>query len=110
MLINNAGIVQGKGIMDSDEFMTHKVMIVNVESHFWLIREFLPAMIKKDEGHVVSIASIAGISGGPDLTDYSASKFAAVGLQESFRMEMKRYKRNIQSTTICPYYINTGMF
>jgi len=44
------------------------------------------------------------------MTDYCASKFGAVGLMEALRCEMKKMKRNITCTTICPYFINTGMF
>ena len=45
------------------------------------------------------------------MTDYCASKFGAVGLMESLRTELKnKGKNNVICTTICPYYINTGLF
>lgn len=110
MIINNAGIVTGKEFTEMDEAMISKSMIINCECHFWIIKEFLPAMLKKNRGHIVSTASMAGISGLPNMGDYSASKFGAVGLMESLRIEMKRDKKNIRCTTICPYYIKTGMF
>jgi all-trans-retinol dehydrogenase (NAD+) len=44
------------------------------------------------------------------LGDYCASKFGAVGFNESLRMELKALKSNVRTTCICPYYINTGMF
>jgi len=47
VLINNAGIVQGKPILDSNEKLISKVMLVNAECHFWFIKEFLPAMVKR---------------------------------------------------------------
>lgn len=50
ILINNAGIVQGKEIMELDEKMAHLSFVVNLECHLWLIREFLPAMVEKNEG------------------------------------------------------------
>ena len=93
-----------------DEFMIHKTMIVNCESHFWLIKEFIDPMIKKNSGHIVSIASVAGINGCPDLVDYCASKYGALGLMEALRGEFTRDNINIKTTTICPYFINTGMF
>jgi all-trans-retinol dehydrogenase (NAD+) len=76
--------------MDMDEKLASKSFIVNCECHLWLIREFLPAMINKNAGHIVSIASIAGHMGYPNLTDYAASKFGAIGLMESLRLEIKR--------------------
>lgn len=110
ILINNAGLIQGKLFTDSREGLTSKSLVVNLECHFWLCNEFLPAMIKKRRGHIVSIASMAGIGGMPAMTDYSASKFGAVGFNEALRLEMKREKTGVNCTTICPYYINTGMF
>lgn len=86
-------------------------MNVNVNSHFWTIRAFLPDMIERKSGHIVSIASMAGHVATPNLTDYSASKFAAVGLNESLRVELKKKgHKNIFTTCICPFFINTGMF
>lgn len=110
ILINNAGIVQGKQMMDLNENLVRKQFVVNCESHFWLIREFLGPMIEKNKGHIVSIASAAGLLGQPFMTDYCASKFAAVGMQEALRIELKRARKNITCTTIMPYFINTGMF
>ena len=45
-------------------------------------------MLAAKQGHVVNIASMAGHSGTNKLVDYSASKFAAVGLDEAFRAEI----------------------
>ena len=90
--------------------MTSLGMTVNAESHIWIVRELLPAMLERNSGHVVSISSIAGVGGLPYGTDYCASKFAAYGFQEALRNEMKYLKKDIKCTTICPYFINTGMF
>ena len=50
ILINNAGIVQGKSFLEMNEAFVHKSLVINLESHFWLIREFLPVMKKANEG------------------------------------------------------------
>ena len=42
--------------------------------------------------------------------DYSASKFAAVGFDESLRMELRRLGSPVQTTVVCPFFIDTGMF
>lgn len=45
------------------------------------------------------------------MTDYSASKFAAIGFDDSLRVELRRMGYSgIRTTVVCPYYINTGMF
>jgi all-trans-retinol dehydrogenase (NAD+) len=43
-------------------------------------------------------------------TDYSASKFAAVGFMESLRAELRAVGSSVNALTVCPFYINTGMF
>ena len=45
-------------------------------------------MIMQDSGHIVTVASLAGITGCDRLVDYCASKFAAVGFDESLRTEL----------------------
>ena len=50
ILINNAGIVQGKEILDLNEKMASLSFKVNMECHLWLIKEFLPGMVEKNKG------------------------------------------------------------
>ena len=52
-------------------------------------------MLKNDKGHIVSIASIAGHLGVAGLSDYCGSKFAAVGFDESLRMELTNKKSKV---------------
>jgi all-trans-retinol dehydrogenase (NAD+) len=111
ILVNNAGIVTGKTILDCPDELMVKTMEVNTISHFWTIKAFLPAMMEKNTGHIVTIASAAGTCGVAGLVDYCASKFGAVGIAESLYMELqKRPGNKILTTLACPYYINTGMF
>ena len=67
-------------------------------------------MMQRNTGHIVTIASSAGRNGTPYLTDYSASKFALVGLHESLALELREQGfHDIQMTCISPNFINTGM-
>lgn len=91
--------------------MIKKVMEVNTMSHFWTIREFVPAMLERNSGSVVAIASMAGMVGTANLNDYCASKFAVVGLMESLSGQVyNEGKTGVHCSVICPYYIDTGMF
>ncbi|KAK0077762.1 hypothetical protein PV325_003481 [Microctonus aethiopoides] len=69
-------------------------------------------MMEKNEGHIVSVASLAGHVGVPKLTDYCASKSAVIAFDEALRMELAEDGyTNIHTTVICPYFIrSTGMF
>lgn len=111
ILVNNAGIVTGKKFLDSPDSAIERTMNVNCMAHFWLGKCFLPDMIEKDHGHVITIASLAGMFGSAGLGDYCSSKFGAVGFEESMRFELQRLgKYGIKTTLVCPYFINTGMF
>eukprot|EP01083_Nonionella_stella_P077283 210949_1 len=114
ILINNAGIVIGKPILELTEGQIRKCFDVNIMSHFWTIKAFLPKMIEKqntDWCHIVSISSSAGRMGVQQLTDYCATKYAVRGLTDSIKAEMNDMGlTNIGVTTIMPYLVNTGMF
>jgi len=110
MLINNAGIVSGKKLLNSADHMMSLTMDVNATAHFWTLKSFLPAMMQHNRGHIVTIASGAGLTGAAGLVDYCASKHAAVGLTESILMEIYQQNRNVNVTLVCPYFIDTGMF
>ena len=56
--------------------------------YFQTTKSFLPGMIERNHGHIVTIASSAGLFGVCTLADYCASKFAAVGFDESLRHEL----------------------
>ena len=66
-------------------------------------------MKKKNHGHVITIASSAGLFGVASLLDYCSSKYGAVGIHESLAGELAMFD-GINTTLVCPYYINTGMF
>ncbi|OTF77687.1 hypothetical protein BLA29_000927 [Euroglyphus maynei] len=112
ILINNAGIVIGKNILDLTDEQIQKTMMVNVISHFFIIRAFLPKMIERKSGHIVTIASLAGELGAAMLTDYCASKFAAVGMEQSLKLELAKANLDgqIKTTVVKPWLISTGMF
>lgn len=110
ILINNAGVVTGKTLLDATPAEIERTFDVNVLALFWATRAFLPAMLAQNRGHVVTIASAAGIVGISKMTDYCASKHAAVGFDESLRLELRRQGSRVMTTVVCPFYINTGMF
>jgi short-subunit dehydrogenase len=72
--------------------------------------EFLPGMIEKKSGHIVNIASAAGLIPNPKLSVYCASKHAVIGWGESLRIELEQISKNLHVTTVTPSYISTGMF
>jgi all-trans-retinol dehydrogenase (NAD+) len=110
ILVNNAGVVSGRSIVDLTDRDIQKTFAVNALALFWTTRALLPGMIERGRGHLVTIASAAGLVGANRLTDYTASKHAAVGFDDALRAELRRRAPGIVTTVVCPFYINTGMF
>lgn len=110
ILINNAGIVAGRHLLDLSPADIRKTFAVNVESHFHTTRAVLPSMIDRGRGHIVTIASAGGIAATARMSAYSASKFAAVGFDDAVRSEMRRLGHPIDTTLVAPFFIDTGMF
>jgi all-trans-retinol dehydrogenase (NAD+) len=110
VLVNNAGVVSGKTFLETPDEKLILTMQVNTMANFWTGKAFLPSMIERNSGHLVTISSAAGLVGVRGLADYNASKFAVFGFNESLRMELRRLKSAVQTTIVCPFFINTGMF
>lgn len=112
-LINNAGIVSGGiPILESNDEHVIKTFQVNTLAHFWTTKAFLPAMRAANDGHIVTVASVAGLVGSANLVDYSASKFGAIGFAESLRNELATdpATSNVFASLICPAHIKTPLF
>ncbi|KAL2782484.1 hypothetical protein BJX62DRAFT_166279 [Aspergillus germanicus] len=88
ILINNAGICSSRTILGSTEQQTRLQFEVNTFAHYWLAKEFLPAMIKRNHGMVVTVASQAGYTVTPNMVDYSATKAAAIAFHEGLGAEL----------------------
>jgi NADP-dependent 3-hydroxy acid dehydrogenase YdfG len=76
LLINNAGVHEGVGALERSEEEIRAIFDVNVMSHFWTMQAFVPGMLERDHGHVVTVGSAAGVIGVAGMLDYNASKFA----------------------------------
>ena len=110
VIINNAGIIVGKFFNDHSVADIAKTMEINALAPMYVCREFLGDMINQNSGHICNIASSGGLISNPKMSVYAASKWAMIGWSDSLRLEMKQMNKDINVTTIMPYYIDTGMF
>ncbi|MBY8990840.1 MAG: SDR family NAD(P)-dependent oxidoreductase [Candidatus Lokiarchaeota archaeon] len=108
LLINNAGIAIVGSIDNIILEDWKKVLDVNLWSIVHSIKAFLPNMLKRGSGHIVNIASGAGIFGSVEPLPYITSKFGVVGLTEALFARLK--KRGINVSVIAPTYIKTDIF
>eukprot|EP00952_Eustigmatos_sp_NYUAD-ZCMA_P009418 38909-Eustigmatos_ZCMA.PRE.1 len=60
-LVNNAGIVAGKPFLQGSDAYSLKTMEVNCIAHFWTVKAFLPDMVANNYGHLITVASTAGL-------------------------------------------------
>ncbi|MEL7119428.1 MAG: SDR family NAD(P)-dependent oxidoreductase [Bacteroidota bacterium] len=110
ILVNNAGIVAGKRFDQHSNEDIQKTIDINVSGVMHCTRAFMDHFNGKSAGHIVNIASAAAYTPTPNMVVYVGSKWAVLGWSESLRVELEKQKSNIKVTTICPSYINTGMF
>ena len=110
ILFNNAGIVVGKRFDEHDHRDITKTIDINVSGVMHVALEFLSGMIDQREGHIVNLASAAGLIPNPNMSVYASSKWAVVGWSESLRLEQEENNTGVIVTTVMPSYINTGMF
>lgn len=112
MLVNNAGIMPCKKLLQHSEKEIRMAFEVNVLAHLWLLQAFLPAMMERNHGHIVAMSSMAGVIGLRNLVPYCATKFAVRGLMEALHEELREDPRDysgIKFTVICPYIVDTGL-
>ncbi|KZW04335.1 retinal short-chain dehydrogenase/reductase [Exidia glandulosa HHB12029] len=112
VLINNAGVVQGKLLLDLTPEDVQQTLNTNLAAHFWTLKAFLPNMIKENAGHIITIGSVMGLVASAQMTDYCATKAGLASLHESLRYELdKRYHaRKVRTTLVVPGHVNTPLF
>ncbi len=110
ILFNNAGVIVGKEFQHHTHGDIDFTMSINTNALMHVALEFIPGMIEKKKGHIINIASAAGLFAVPKMSVYVASKHAVVGWSESIRLELEAISKDLHVTTVTPSYINTGMF
>lgn len=107
ILVNNAGVGTAGDFLSTPIEDWHWVMGINLMGVVHGCRLFGARMAERRRGHIVNIASAAGYFAAPDMSAYSASKHAVMGLTESLRLEMAAH--GVGVSAICPGVINTNI-
>ncbi|AKU92898.1 SDR family NAD(P)-dependent oxidoreductase [Vulgatibacter incomptus] len=111
ILVNNAGVVTGGSYESIAAARDQAMLDVNVASVHWMTKAFLPDLIQSRGGHLVQMASAAGLLGVPGQALYCATKWFVIGLSEALRAEwLEQGHDRIHLTIACPGYVDTGMF
>jgi len=107
ILINNAGISANKKIDDTTTEEFEKIMDLNVNAIFNMIKTVVPYMKEQKNGVILNTSSMVSIYGQPSGVGYPASKFAVNGLTKSLARELGSY--NIRVNAVAPGITNTDM-
>ena len=106
ILVNNAGLAVGLGHIDTGDIDDWERMIdTNIKGLLYVTRMISPLMVKRGEGHIINIASIAGKDVYENGNVYCATKHAVDTLSRSMRIDF--LKHNIKVTNIAPGMVET---
>jgi short-subunit dehydrogenase len=100
VLVNNAGLGAGGPFHESDPARVSEMLYVNVVALTELTRAILPAMVKRESGRVMFVASTASFQPGPSMAVYCASKAFVLSLGEALSYELRG--TGVTVTTLCP--------
>jgi len=106
-LVNNAGVTRDNLLLTMKPEEWSDVLETNLNGVYHCSKAVLRSMMKQKYGKIVNITSIAGITGNPGQTNYSASKAGVIGFTKALAKEMG--KRNICVNAIAPGMIETDM-
>ena len=110
VLVNNAGITGSAQATVCHETPVQdfdRVLSVNVRGPFLCSRAVLPTMLSQGSGHIITVASVAGLVAFPGRCAYTTSKGAAVLFTKSLAVDYA--SKGIRANAVCPGFVQTPM-
>ena len=109
VLVNNAGTDHPESYVDADFDAVRQMVELNLLAPMRLTQMVLPEMLRAGRGHVVNIASMAGLAPVPYAVAYSTTKHGLIGFSESLRYELKG--TGVGVSVVCPHFVSeAGLF
>ena len=106
VLVNNAGIILEKSLVQTREDEWDRLLAVDLKSVFLMSRAVLPGMQARGAGVIVNIASDLGVLGRANFTAYCAAKAGVIGLTRALARECAPH---IRVNAVAPGAVNTAM-
>jgi short-subunit dehydrogenase len=100
VLVNNAGVGWTGLVEEMPADQVRTLFDINVLGLIDLTQKVLPSMLERRRGHIVNVASLAGVVSAPPISVYSATKFAVIGFSDGLRRELNG--RGVAVTAVCP--------
>ncbi len=107
ILVNNAGITRDSLALRMKDEDWNEVLQVNLTAAFLLTRAALRGMIRRKEGRVINISSVAGVLGNAGQANYAAAKAGMIGMTKALAREVAN--RGITINCVAPGFVETAM-
>ena len=108
LLINNAGFGDCGYFEKTDLDKDIKMINTNITALHTLTKLYLSDMVKKNSGHILNVASIAGFVPGPLMATYYSTNSYVIKLSESIKEELRTKKSNVRISVLCPGPVKTN--
>ncbi|MFI7680219.1 SDR family NAD(P)-dependent oxidoreductase [Actinophytocola sp. NPDC049390] len=107
VLVNNAGVGAGGRFEKIGTADWDWIWEINVKGVVLGARTFVPDFKARGSGHLVNVASLAGIMNLPGMSSYNVSKAAVIALSDTLRLELEPY--GVHTTVVCPAFVRTNL-
>ena len=107
LLVNNAGVAATGVVGDMPIEDWHWLVNINLWGMIYGCHAFIPKMKQVRRGHIINVASAAGIVSMPEMACYNVSKAAVISLSETLRGELSSF--DIGVSVVCPTFFNTNL-
>jgi len=107
VLVNTAAVLTFSPVAEMDPDVWRETIEVNLTGVFLSCRAIVGHMISNGRGSIITISSVAGLRGEPDLSHYSASKFGVIGLTQSLAREAGPF--GVRANCVSPGAIASAM-
>lgn len=108
LLVNNAGFGVFGEFSKTDLEKEINLINTNITALHILTKLYLKDMIKRNSGHILNVASIAGMEPGPLMATYYASKSYVIRLSRAINKELKKEKSKVKISILCPGPVDTN--
>lgn len=108
LLVNNAGFGVFGEFDKTDLEKEINLINTNITAVHILTKLYLQDMLKRNKGHILNVASIAGMEPGPLMASYYASKAYVIRLSRAINKEIKKEKTKVKISILCPGPVNTN--
>jgi NAD(P)-dependent dehydrogenase (short-subunit alcohol dehydrogenase family) len=107
VLVNNAGVAAAGTVLDTTMEDWRWMLEINLLGAVRVTHAFLPMMEEAKSGHVINVASAAGIVQSPGMASYNVAKAGMIALSETLRAEVAGY--GVGVTVVCPSFFTTNL-